>query len=71
MIRALLVANALLALHVLALPGHVRPPSVCFAGSSSCGKPVAHVVCFAEDSLCAKRSRAITFAVPHDPSPRR
>lgn len=71
MIRALLVANALLALHLVAPHGYARPApaTVCFASSSGCGRPVQHVVCFAQDTFCTKRMHPM-FVVPRDPSPR-
>jgi hypothetical protein len=68
MIRALLVINAVLALHYAAVHPHPRYP-VCFASSSSCRQAWQSVVCFAQDGQCAKRALN-AFAVPPQASPR-
>jgi hypothetical protein len=68
MIRALLVINAILALHYAGAHMHQKN-TVCFAGSTSCGKPSHSVVCFAQDTRCAQRALFAIDAVPAQGSP--
>jgi hypothetical protein len=69
MIRALLVINAVLAFQYAVAHPHVHAKnSVCFASSTTCGKPWHSVVCFAQDGACAERARN-AFAKPPEASP--